>query len=286
MFMLISAAAQPTATSTGDENSDALLEKRSSLAPQLARNAYGRPLHLESSETSSMVNGNAYAVLDSPFNAVSTTFKSPYRWCEVMILHINTKFCRAVSDASPTKLNVNIGKKSAQDLADSFALEFNFRVSSASVNYLAVQLNSDKGPLGTNNYKIELRAAPLPNGKTFIHLRYSYGYGLAGRLAMQGYLATLGSGKIGFTQDDKGPHKSYVGGMRGAVERNTMRYYLAIEAYLAATDAPAPTQFEARLEHWFRATEQYPQQLHEMDLNTYTTMKRREYERQQSRTAG
>jgi hypothetical protein len=280
----ISAAAQPGATSISDENSAALLEKHSSLAPQLARNAYGRPLYLESSETSSMVSGNAYAVLDSPFTVVATTFKSPRHWCEVMILHINTKFCRAASDASPTKLNVNIGKKTAQELADSFALEFNFRVGSASSSYLAVQLNSDKGPLGTNNYRIELRAAPLTNGKTFIHLRYSYGYGLAGRIAMQGYLATLGSGKIGFTQD--GSHKTYVGGMRGAVERNTMRYYLAIDAYLAATAAPASAQFDARLEHWFRATEQYPQQLHEMDLNSYTTMKRSEYQRQQSGGAG
>jgi hypothetical protein len=285
IFIHVSAAAQPIATSSGDENSAALLEKYSFLAPQLARNAYGRPLYLESSENSNTVSGNAYAVLDSPFKAVSTTFKMPHHWCEVMILHINTKFCRAASDDSPTKLNVNIGKKTAQDLADSFALEFDFRVVSTSPNYLAVQLNSDKGPLGTNNYSIELRAAPLPNGKTFIHLRYSYGYGLAGRLAMQGYLATLGSGKIGFTQDDKGSHKGYVGGMRGAVERNTMRYYLAIEAYLAATGVPASAQFEARLEHWFRATEQYPRQLHEMDLNSYTTMKKSEYQRQQSGVA-
>jgi hypothetical protein len=229
----INATAQSPASAVGDENAAALLERHSVLSAQLASNAYGRQLYLESSESSTMVSGNAYAVLDSPFSAVNTIFKSPDHWCEVMILHINTKFCRAASDASPTKLNVNIGKKTAQELSDSFALEFVFRLDSASPNYLAVQLNSDKGPLGTSNYRIELRATPLPNGKTFIHLRYAYGYGLTGRLAMQAYLATLGSGKIGFTQVGQGQYQSYVGGMRGAVERNTMRYYLAIEAYLA-----------------------------------------------------
>ena len=285
-FFAISATAQSLVPAIGDENAAALLERHSALSQQLVRNAYGRPLYLESSETSSMVSGNAYAVLDSPFSAVSTTFKSPNNWCDVMILHINTKFCRAASDVNPTRLNVNIGKKTGQELSDSFALELVFRLTAASQNYLAVQLNSDKGPLGTNNYRIQLRAAPLPNGKTFIHLRYSYGYGLVGRLAMQGYLATLGSGKIGFTQVDQGQHQSYVGGMRGAVERNTMRYYLAIEAYLAANALPAAAQFNARLEYWFRATEQYPQQLREMDMKNYMTMKKSEYQRQQSGTAG
>jgi hypothetical protein len=174
---------------------------------------------------------------------------------------------------------VNIGKKTEEHLADTFALEFAFRLNSASPDYLAVQLNADKGPLGTSNYRIELRAAPLPEGKTFMHLRYSYGYGLAGRLAMQGYLATLGSGKVGFTQVSKGQKQGYVGGMRGTVERNTMRYYLAMESYLAS---PSDQQLNARLERWFDATEQYALQLHEVDKSSYLSMKKSEYQRQRN----
>ncbi|MES1979393.1 MAG: hypothetical protein V4451_15235 [Pseudomonadota bacterium] len=259
-----------------------LLEKHSELAAQLTSNAYGRPLYLESSETSSMVNGNAYAVLDSPFGTVSSTLKSPRRWCDVMILHINTKYCQASADASPAVLNVNIGKKTEQELADAFALEFSFRLASSTPDFLHVRLNADKGPLGTSNYRIELRAAPLPGGKTFMHLRYSYGYGMAGRIAMQGYLATLGSGKVGFTQVGEGQKQGYVGGMRGAVERNTMRYYLAIEAYLASLGRPPEQQFNARLDHWFKATEQYARQLHEVDKSSYVLMKHNEYRRQQN----
>ena len=271
----------PTSTT---ENAASLLEKHRALSDELARNPFGRPLSLDSSESRTMVNGNAYAVLAFPFANVTSAFRSPSQWCEVMILHINTKYCRAGSEASPSVLNVNIGKKTAQDLVDSFALEFSFQVIAASAEYLAVQLNSDKGPLGTNNYRIELRAAPLADGKTFIHLRYSYGYGMTGRLAMQGYLATLGSGKVGFTQLGQAQKPSYVGGMRGAVERNTMRYYLAIEAYLVSLGAPPQQQLTARLQHWFNATEQYPKQLHEMDLETYMALKKQEYRRQQSGT--
>ncbi len=271
----------PSAGAEPVQNAAALLEKHSELAGQLANNPYGRPLYLESSETSNMVNGDAYAVLDSSFNAVSSTLKSPKRWCDVMILHINTKYCQASADTSPGVLNVNIGKKTEQELADAFALEFAFRLTSSTPDYLAARLNADKGPLGTSNYRIELRATPLPDGKTFMHLRYSYGYGVAGKIAMQGYLATLGSGKVGFTQVGQGQKQGYVGGMRGAVERNTMRYYLAIEAYLASLGRPPAQQFNARLEHWFRATEQYSRQLHEVDKSAYVQMKQNEYKRQQ-----
>jgi hypothetical protein len=175
----------------------------------------------------------------------------------MLILHINTKYCHATADESPSQLNMHVGKKTEQQLEDAFALKFNYRLTASAADYLSAQLGADKGPLGTHNYRIELQAVPLPDGKTFMHLRYSYGFGVASRLAMQGYLATAGSGKVGFTQVRRGSSNAYVDGMRGTVERNTMRYYLAIEAYLASLDKPPAQQLEARLHHWFDATEQY-----------------------------
>ena len=276
------AHAQHVAEPAREPGATALLEKHSALAKQLAENAYRRPLFLESSEGGNTVTGNAYAVLDSPFATVSATFKSPHRWCDMLILHINTKYCHAGSDGSPSMLKVSIGKKTEQELADAYSLQFAYRLSAASPDYLAAHLQADKGPLGTSNYRIELQVVPLPGGKTFMHMRYSYGYGVASRLAMQGYLATVGNGKVGFTQIRQGPGTAYVDGMRGAVERNTMRYYLAIEAYLASMDKPPAQQLELRLSHWFDATEQYPRQLREVDKESYLVMKRAEYQRQQT----
>ena len=74
-----------------------------------------------------------------------------------------------------------------------------------------------------------------------MHLSYSYGSGVAGRLAMQGYLATAGADKVGFTvtgRDGSG-QPIYIGGVRGAIERNAMRYYLAIDAHLASLQRAA-----------------------------------------------
>jgi hypothetical protein len=283
MFCALAAFSTASAGATAGTEGGAgrLMARYSELKDLLARNAFGRPLEIESSESASLVDGHAYAVLDQPFNKVSAVFKSPAPWCEVVILHINTKYCRASSGGARASLRVNVGKKTAQDLSDTSALDFSFNALSTSQDYLDVQLNADKGPMGTSNYTIELKAVPLPDARTFIELRYAYGYGLTARLAMQTYLSTSGRGKVGFTPINQGKAPGYVGGMRGAVERNTMRYYLAIEAYLASLKAPAPAQFDARLEHWFKATEQYPLQLHEMDFASYKLMKTSEYRRQQ-----
>ena len=282
------AFAQPAAGTGSDRTANALREKHAALSHTLANNAYGRPLSLDSVQTSNRVTGNAYAVIDAPFASVSS-IKTPKALCDLIILHINTKYCRPTLESSPSVLMVNFGKKTAQALDDTFALEFAMTTTAASANFMQVSLNAEKGPLGTSNYGIEVAAIPLPEGKTFLHLRYSYGFGLAGRVAMQAYLSTAGSSKVGFTQvadASQGQVKVYVGGMRGAVERNTMRYYLAIEAYLQSLSAPQAEQQNLRLEKWFDSTEQYPLQLRETDKVSYMTMKKDEIKRQQSTLPG
>ena len=281
------ASAQALGANPADSSASALLSKYNSLVGALTNNIYGRPLLLESTEAGDQISGNAYAVLDAPFTTVSTAFRSANTWCDVMILHINTKYCRALPGSKPATLKVHIGKKTPQSLQDSSQLEFVMRQVNASDNLLVIQLNADSGPLGTSNYRIELQAAPIDGNKTFMHLRYAYEYGMAGRLAMQGYLATGGRGKVGFstkTPTTANAKPIYVGGARGAVERNTMRYYLAIDAYLQALSLPPATQVNARLDKWFDATEQYPQQLRETDKASYVAMKKNEIQRQLSST--
>ena len=266
-----------------------LLDKHTALAQSLARNPYNRPLVLESQEVNNRVTGHAYAVLDFPFSAVSAQFKNPNQWCEVMILHLNTKYCRASGPAANAALAgnetlmVSIGKKTPQSLSDASTLNFDFKLADISSNFMAVNLTSREGPMGTSDYRMTLKAAALPGGKTFVHLSYAYSYGLAGKLAMQSYLSTVGRSKVGFTEvAQKDGRNELVGGMRGTVERNTMRYYLAMEALMVSLREPASEQLGKRLDYWFTATEQYPEQLHEIERASYMSMKRAEVQRQQS----
>lgn len=262
----------------------ALRAKYATLDEQLRQNQFKRPLVLDSTETPSRLKGDVYAIIDYPFAVVNAGLNNPDHWCDVMLLHINTKYCRAVKAASGTTLSVNIGKKTPEQLADAARIEFDYRVLAATHDYVAIALEARDGPLGTSDYRILLEAVTLPDTRTFLHLSYSYAMNFAGRLAMQTYLATIGAAKVGFTvtgkQADGRP--TYVRGVRGMVERNTMRYYLAFDSFLGAASAAPAAQPEQRLQNWFTASERYPRQLHEMDRGEYLEMKRAEYLRQQS----
>jgi len=258
--------------------------KYTSLVERLQYSPFQRALSLDSSESPNDLKGDIFALVDYPFATVSAALDGPEHWCDVLILHVNTKHCQATTDKSRTALTVHIGKKIPQPLEDAYPIEFSYRVAAETAKYLEIQLNAQEGPLSTRNYRIRLRAVPVDNGRTFLHLTYSYDYGMAGRLAMKTYLATIGSDKVGFTQTGKqsSGQTEYIGGMRGVVERNTMRYYLAIEAHLGALSSPPPLQFQKRLHSWFTATEQYPRQLREVSRTAYFDMKRSEYLRQQT----
>ncbi len=175
-------------------------------------------------------------------------------------------------------LKVMIGRKYDEPLANAYEVKFTYEVIAATADYFQVRLKAKEGPLGTTDFRIMVEAVPLNSGRTFLHMSYSYNYGFAARVAMEGYLATIGRNKVGFTVIERSGEREYIGGVRGVVERNAMRYYLAIEPYL---DTPASQQVEKRLGDWYDAVERYPVQLHELDRNEYLEMKRREIQRQQ-----
>ena len=275
----LAAAAVPEA-----DPASALRARYAALSEQLEHSPFPQHLHVESMEGPGASQGEVYAVVDYPIATVSDAFSSPANWCDALILHLNVKYCRPVPRDGRTVLATAIGRNIDQPLSSAHRVEFTFRLAASRPDYVDVELKARKGPLGTANYRISLEAVGLENERAFVHLRYSYTYGSVGRLATKAYLATSGSDKVGFTVigDSNDPKPKFIGGVRGAIERNTMRYYLAIDAYLGALATPAPDRFEESLERWFSATELYPLQLREIDRDSYFAMKRSEYARQQA----
>ncbi len=265
-----------------EDPAGALRTQYLALKNELEQSRFQQRLYIESIERPSVLQGDVYAVVDYPIATVRDALTIPAQWCDALILHLNVKYCRPLPRGGHTVLSVAIGKKNDQPLADAYRVEFDHRVAAALPDYMEVYLNASRGPLGTSNYRITLEAVDLDDKRVFVHLRYSYKYGLWARVAMREYLRGTGSEKVGFTiignSDD--PQPTFIGGVRGIVERNVMRYYLAIDAYLGALAAPAPERFEQSLERWFDATERYSRQLHEVDRDSYLAMKRREYLRQ------
>src|SRR5258706_2327110 len=254
---------------------DALRNKQAALSEQLAHNAFERPLHLEPTQSSGGLKGDVYAIVEHPFATLDAAFKGADVWCEILILHLNVKYCRASGGPPATALAVSIGKKHDQPLADAYRVNFEYQLESSLPDYLKLMLSAKEGPLGTNNYRIVVEATPLDERRSMLHMSYAYGYGFAARVAMQGYLATVGSGKVGFSVVGKTSDGQpvYIDNVRGVVERNTMRYYLAIDTYLASLALPPEERQERRLHDWFAATERYARQLHEVEQDDYLAMK-------------
>lgn len=258
-----------------------LKARHAELREKLADNAFQRPLYLESVQNSGDLKGEIYAVVDTPFTAAGPALQGIDHWCDILILHLNVKYCSPSTKQPASGLSLVVGRKFDQPIDDGYRVEFDYRLAAATADYLRVELNAADGPLGTHDYRIVLEAVPLDARRSFLHMSYSYAYGFAARMAMQSYLATVGRDKVGFSvvgqQDGKPVH---VGNVRGVVERNTMRYFLAIESYLTACELPAAAQLDRRLNDWFDSSERYPLQLHEVERNDYLEMKHREVARQ------
>ncbi|MEQ1682898.1 MAG: hypothetical protein ABL916_04565 [Burkholderiaceae bacterium] len=260
-----------------------LRARHASLQEPLARNQFHRPLVIESSQTAGDLKGEVFSVVEWPHAAVLTALQGTDHWCDLLMVHLLVKDCRA-GTAQPPTIDLAVARTWDQSLDAAHRIEFHYKTVAATPDYLNVQLSAEAGPMGTKNYRLMLEAVPLDAKRTFIHMSYAYGYGFAARMAMEGYLATLGRNKVGFTITGQGNDGKpiYMGNVRGVVERNTMRYYLAVEAYLGALGLPPAEQSERRMRDWYASIERYPVQLHELERNQYLEMKRKEIQRQQA----
>jgi hypothetical protein len=266
------------------QDAAALKARHDGLKDKLSNNPFQRPLVLESAQSSGDLKGDVYAIVDQPFSVVGPALQGMEHWCDLLILHLNVKGCTYAGKPPAEVLSLVVGRKFDQPLDDGYKVAFNYSMPAASADYLRVQMSADAGPMGTRNYRLALEAIPLDDKRSFVHMSYAYGYGTAARLAMQAYLGTAGRDKVGFSVTGKGEDGKpiYIDGVRGVVERNTMRYYLAIEAYLGSMASPAGDRQEKRLRDWFDATERHARQLHEMERDDYLKMKRNEVQRQKA----
>lgn len=255
-----------------------LRARHASLAHELANNPFGGPVVLQSQEASRRIEGDVYAVVDHPFAAVQAALSDPGRWCEILILHLNTKHCRRADGAGGTRVELRVGKKQPQAISSATLLAFGWKAPVARADYMSVQMDAADGPYDTRDYQLMAEAVPLDANRTFLHMGYALSHGAASEFAMKMYLGTLAQDKVGFTRV-RGGDDGFIGGMRGVVERNTMRYYLAIDAYLDSLALPGDEQLETRLQAWFDATERFPRQLREVPRDDYLRMKRAELQR-------
>jgi len=279
LLLAVSPVQQSLAAAPENASAQALRATHQRLSDKLERSSFGRPVQLDSMETADGLQGDVYAVVEHPLADIGSALKGSAHWCAVLTLHINNRRCRTASGPQGREmLTLYVVRRYDKPIDQAFELPFVYKVSSATPEHLLVELSAETGPLGTSNYRVTLEAVALDERKSFLHFSYSYDHNTVVRLGTMAYLATFGSDKVGFTVTGKTPEgqPDYIRGLRGLVERNAMRYFLTLDAYLSA---PGADQAERRQRRWFAAAEQYPRQLHEIDLDTYLALKREDRQR-------
>ncbi len=259
----------------------ALLHRYQALRAQLAAKPLGVPARVDSSQEGDELHGEVYALLEQPFNSLLSQLTEPAVWCQLALLHLNTKACTTGQTGGRDWLTLYSGRKGFEAPGSAYPLRFAFQNTDVHPVHLEINLRAQAGPLGSSDYRITVAAIPVAQG-SFVRVSYAFRTSTMSRLATQVYLSTLGQGKQGFTVtgNDGDGKPQYVRGLRGVVERNAVRYYFAVQAYLECLSLPQPQRFERALARWFDLTEQYPVQLHEIERLDYLQSKRQEYDEQ------
>ena len=236
------------------------------------RNAdFDAPIHVESRQDSNTVEGGIHVLVDTPFGTLRSTLSDKRVWCEIIFLHFNIKACVMDLGNEPTTVSLYTGRLFYQSPDEAHRSDYVFEAFSFQDDYLNTVLYGQEGPFGTRDYRIVIQAVPVDADTSLVHVSYSLRHNMITRVAQRVYFASAGRHRIGFSLDENG--EDPVRGVRGMVERNTMRFYLALESFL---QAPAAEEHIQRLERWHALTEQYPDQLRELDLDTYLDYKARE----------
>ncbi len=229
--------------------------RRAWMAARDAREpAFSEPLRVSSAQDSGALDGTLYGVVERPFAEVASALGDADAWCAVLVLDPNVHRCQA----QPARVQIAFGE------ADT-PVNFAFRPVARLEEYAQVRLAAVSGPFGTKDYAIAFEAAPLDATHTIVHLSFAQRFGFAARVAMLAYFNTVGRGKVGFSVVDRdgAGQPVYVGDLRGGLERNMVRYYFAVLAYLDSLGVPRSEQPDRRVRAWLAYTQRYPLQLRE-----------------------
>ncbi len=249
---------------------------------RLETNSFGLPLFLDSFELADRVHVDVYGIFDHPFSSVVDLLKVPANWCDIVSLNPNVKVCTYRAVPGAWLLTFYVGGKGYQPPEETRQVIYHYRDAVQQQGYLDLLLSADAGPFATKDHRMRFEALPLDGERTFVHVSYEYSDSVAMRLAAKVYFATLARSKVGFTvlgMESNG-EPVYIGGPRGSLERNAVRYYFAIQSFLDTLGYPEKTRFSMRISAWYDLAARYRRQLFDLDREDYLTFKTKDHENQ------
>lgn len=238
-------------------------------------------LRIQSHEQDRRLRVDVYGIVNQPYPRVAEALSRPAAMCDFLILNMNVKTCTYEQAGRRSYITIYVAGKSYAPLYRTLEIEPYFELQKKGRNYLKVLVASREENWGMKEYSVFVEASPYGKA-TLVRFSSTYFASRINKIATTVYLKTFARNKVGFTvigHNEQGLPE-YVRGMQGVIERNAVRSYLALQAYLETANAPAELRFESRLRRWFKLTDVYKRQLHEMHWQSYLLNKRREYQNQ------
>lgn len=238
-------------------------------------------LRIQSHEQDRRLRMNVYGFVNYPYSQVADVLARPAVMCDFLILNMNVKTCTFTPGERRANMVIYVAGKKYAPLYRSMKIEPYFELQERSNNYIRVLMASPKRRWGATEYSVMLEASPYKN-RTLVHLTSAYKASHLNKAATSTYLKLFARKKVGFTVvgRNQSGQPEYVRGIQGVIERNAVRSYLALQAYLETASVLSNRRFESRLRRWFELTDVYSHQLHEMDWRSYLSNKQREYQNQ------
>lgn len=286
LFVIFLAVFFTTGSATAVEKprqaDEILLDTYHKIKTKLDSNSFGFSLYLESSDQNGRLHADVYGVFEHPFGTVLSVLKVPSNWCDIACLHPNVKACTYRELPDTWLLTLYNGRKFYQPVEDASRFTYSYRNIEERRGYLNMVLSADEGPYGTTDHKMRIEAARLDGARTLVHVSYACRHGFSLNLAEKVYFATLGRGKVGFTVNgtDGEGNAVYIRGPRGAIERNAVRYYFAVQSFMNSLRYPEEKRFSMMISEWYDLTDRYKKQLYELDKKDYLAFKTEEHKNQ------
>jgi hypothetical protein len=195
------------------------------------------------------------------------------------MLHPNIKHCMPGSGSGGVLLDMTMTAQREGLFGPAYPLQLTWNTVTRDTSHLVVELMAERGPMGTRDYRIGFELAPLEGGSSVMRLVYSSAFTATGLWMAQAYVSTVARHRVGFTvvDTDAQGRPVLVRGVRAAIERNTMRFHLAVQSWLAVQQLPPAQRVARAIEAWFDASERHATQLHEVERDEYVRRKTAEF---------
>ena len=266
----------PTFVLAGTAHETPLHERTQQVLASISEADFQQSIYIRSEEQESGASGSIYALVERPFSELSSLLDTPDAWCEITIMHMNVKGCVMDKNQQPPIIRMFSGRMHYVPLNQADRHDYILEETILDENYFRASIHGPEGPFGTRDYRIVIEVVAVDEERSLIHLGYSLDYTSLTRWVQRVYFATAGRHRLGFSRADE-DSEELIRGLRGMIERNTVRFYLALQTWL---ELPEANKSKQRFTRWHELTEQHPDQLREQDLQTYLEIKQREYANQ------